>query len=877
MGNYSFQGVATTSTNPGTPIQSECYLAVSAGPYANFKDQSNVELIVAANQTCMFFYDTTNAYWTKTVIADKSVIGLDNVNNTSDADKPVSTAQAAVDTALQQSINDEATARENADTEINGDLAQTESNLSTEELVRQNADIILQNNIDLKAIEILPASVTPEKLSEATLQLIETAGGGSVTNLPDDEDLITSGNVLKFKDKAFQLANYSGLGRKYLRKNIDGGSGLNLLMQAMLPDANTIYLIQYDYDLNGITLNIPTGCELRFEGGSIENGTLVFRNTTLSGNVKIDGSTVSLETYSSSEGIYNNQININWFGVNKTTDSDDTLIIQKLVNLNQQKSIFFPAGTYRLSKCVISNDYTTLIGDGLSTNLAYKNAIDDSIVTFISIIASQCIVRDLFLTHVSGALDTVNMLKIESGKSRNSLLNLRVNATKFDYGIYVAGSDCVVNDIEVNWAKIYGYYVYTSGLLGSNWKVTRCGTGIGLYAGGGCLSGVRSLLNTIDGINMENAQVYSISNIETQENGRHGILIKNSRENTIGLNTLANNTDVDTGYGIKFEGTNYNNRVYGNLIDGYYLDKGGGSYWDSAHTAAVHFEGTGYNNLFELTYSKSLLYTRQYSMTKLFSGNISVFDIFKLNGERILPKTSLQVNTSFTEITDTAGIMSLSNVTGESVTINISDVSSLTDSETIVTLISNSNARIKAAFPHIISALPRYCIYISYTIEVVSDSANIYVISGYQTSKDAVTNNAMWLNSETLPNVVGVEDKRNVKVMLIPYAEGFTDIAHILYFSVFRKGVADVNTAEVNISDVKIEVLSPELGYDIFNSATEVKKLNTRIDDLMGIAVPDISNVDATDLVTVITLANANKAKINALLAAMRTAGLIST
>lgn len=42
-------------------------------------------------------------------------------------------------------------------------------------------------------------------------------------------------------------------------------------------------------------------------------------------------------------------------------------------------------------------------------------------------------------------------------------------------------------------------------------------------------------------------------------------------------------------------------------------------------------------------------------------------------------------------------------------------------------------------------------------------------------------------------------------------------------------------------------------------------------------AVADIATADATDLATAQALANANKAKINALLAALRTAGLLAS
>ena len=112
----------------------------------------------------------------------------------------------------------------------------------------------------------------------ADIQPIEITG--DVTNAPDEEDLTSENqggtDVLKFKDKAYNSALYSGLGRVYLRKNIVTleGTGKNVLTQAMVNAANTIYHIQYDYDLNGQTITLPAGCVLEFDGGSLSNGTL---------------------------------------------------------------------------------------------------------------------------------------------------------------------------------------------------------------------------------------------------------------------------------------------------------------------------------------------------------------------------------------------------------------------------------------------------------------------------------------------------------------------------------------------------------------------------------------------------------------------------
>lgn len=56
----------------------------------------------------------------------------------------------------------------------------------------------------------------------------------------------------------------------YLRKNIV--NGVNVLTQDMIAKANTIYIIQYDFDLRSAEITIPKGCVLVFQGGSLSNG-----------------------------------------------------------------------------------------------------------------------------------------------------------------------------------------------------------------------------------------------------------------------------------------------------------------------------------------------------------------------------------------------------------------------------------------------------------------------------------------------------------------------------------------------------------------------------------------------------------------------------
>lgn len=78
-------------------------------------------------------------------------------------------------------------------------------------------------------------------------------------------------------DKAYDSLTASGLGRKFLRKNIV--NGVNTLTQAMINDANTIYHIQYDYTL-AANITIPANCVLLFEGGSISGAYTLTGNDT---------------------------------------------------------------------------------------------------------------------------------------------------------------------------------------------------------------------------------------------------------------------------------------------------------------------------------------------------------------------------------------------------------------------------------------------------------------------------------------------------------------------------------------------------------------------------------------------------------------------
>lgn len=110
--------------------------------------------------------------------------------------------------------------------------------------------------------------------------------------LPDEEDttrteIDKNGNsYLKLKDKEYNPLEFSGYGKKTLRKKIvtvktspKESKRINILEGSVFKDSNTVYEIKYDFDLNNSTVTLPENCILLFNGGKISNGELNLNNT----------------------------------------------------------------------------------------------------------------------------------------------------------------------------------------------------------------------------------------------------------------------------------------------------------------------------------------------------------------------------------------------------------------------------------------------------------------------------------------------------------------------------------------------------------------------------------------------------------------------
>ena len=259
-------------------------------------------------------------------------------------------------------------------------------------------------------MEKLNQGVAPEMLSESVKQMISEAGT-AITNAPDEEDITTTGGelpVLKFKDKEYVPEMASGLGRQYLRKNIV--AGVNVLTQSMLQWPNTIYIIQYDYDLQGAEITIPEGCVLNFQGGSLRNGTIVSN-----GIININSDDVCIFNKVILKGTINKPVNALWFGAKGDNKTDNTEVFNFLVEY--YNNIYIPKGDYVTNSIIVKNTKTSFKFQG---EINYDASVGNQCTKFIYI-GTDSFIKFESALYV-GEIGNFNVLL-----NQNALYGLRFN------------------------------------------------------------------------------------------------------------------------------------------------------------------------------------------------------------------------------------------------------------------------------------------------------------------------------------------------------------------------------------------------------------------------------------------------------------------
>ena len=253
-------------------------------------------------------------------------------------------------------------------------------------VTRETVKDYTQEVVDGSKLEIQPGSVQPEDLSPAVQQMIESAAAqpGHITNLPDEEDLtVTEHNTLQFKDREYNPYNYSGMGKVYLRKHIVNGT--NMLTQHMMNKPNTIYVIRYDYCLGGETIEVPEGCILKFEGGSLRNGTIVGNESSYI--VSSENPIFSNLSVSGNWG--NKNVFMDWFSDNTNNDFFSAENISNRIIFSNKEYVFYGNITPKAGTHIEGNGCTLKLYKTKETNQVLFGLRDDTSMENVNILCRE--------------------------------------------------------------------------------------------------------------------------------------------------------------------------------------------------------------------------------------------------------------------------------------------------------------------------------------------------------------------------------------------------------------------------------------------------------------------------------------------------------
>lgn len=259
-------------------------------------------------------------------------------------------------------------------------MAQNYDLNNTGQEVQERLDQVLPNKSDIEQ-EVRDRQAGDNALQEQ-IDAINTEigargqGGETINGRLDFLNSVTG-------NKEYAPEDFSGLGRVNLGMNIIDGK--NVLTQDMMPVAenegeddpgrNTIYVIQYDYDLDEQTVKVPSGSVLNFEGGSIRNGTINIGRGSLikSENVKI------IYNVQFTGNISNQFFNIDWFVANYSEsmseeEPDATAEVQAMFNCGISKVWLTNNHFYRLTETVVVPANVIINGNRQSEGANYNNS-----------------------------------------------------------------------------------------------------------------------------------------------------------------------------------------------------------------------------------------------------------------------------------------------------------------------------------------------------------------------------------------------------------------------------------------------------------------------------------------------------------------------
>ena len=328
-----------------------------------------------------------------------------------------------------------------------------------------------------------------------------------------DTGLVAFWNKIKqliLGNRPYNPSEFSGKGYKVLEKNIQTVDGVkkNILTAVMLSEANTIYEIRYDFDLNGETIEIQEGCTLKFCGGSLKNGTLTFTNTEIIGTKNIFD-----KCYFGGD-IIGNEVCISWFGINCKPGYDDALIINNIIQICDKNCVTIIFDHW--ADMYISKPFNGVIQEGYDKNF---NNINCGKHTHI-------IQKSLFWIILQGPSKFGAVIRAEPG-SNCKVENLLVDANNISHVYYgengIAGVRYVKN-CHIKNCRIGDKEESTlDGSVYPNWG----------YGGKGIQCELNNLEMTVENSLIENCKFGIFCTNQYTDSAQKGIVYKINKCNVI--------------------------------------------------------------------------------------------------------------------------------------------------------------------------------------------------------------------------------------------------------------------------------------------------------------------------------------------------------
>ena len=307
-----------------------------------------------------------NNDWVDTNI--KAVRGVNHVNSEDVYTKEETEKKFATKTEVQTQINNSIT-KENIENTIEAWLEEDNESTNGEVYTKQESDALFSGKVSkTDIVQSTGTSTTSVMSQKAVSNIVDTIRDqvnnykpivieGNVTNAADEEDITSENGLLKLKDRSA----LNGMGYVILRQNKD--------FAEQVIKANTIYEVRYDFDLNGAEITIPENCTLKFEGGSIYNGSVFFNQTILLNskfvNCYLTGDIHTREIISDNSFLGDNRydVSILAFLLKNCIQNNTILDLNRDYSINYEQCVKIPS-VGRCFSCAYNNEGFTINGNG---------------------------------------------------------------------------------------------------------------------------------------------------------------------------------------------------------------------------------------------------------------------------------------------------------------------------------------------------------------------------------------------------------------------------------------------------------------------------------------------------------------------------------